>query len=466
MGERSPRSPEGGLEKVISTLQSRPRRIAELGDVIAVGRAVLDVCFAGNPSAFASKSPNSPSLRALMQDPRIAALGIGRRTIADYVRVYVQSLDFPEEARSLDLAQRQKLLSLSKAEQHEVAIKAAAARWSAREIEREVRRRRGPRREPGARKQAQEHAVKAAKALDQVRLVDVPDRGLKTLAVRVAQAVTDLVAEAERRGLELGVALAQSRGAVSFHPLATPTRRRQRHQDGPLVDAYRPRSFAEVVGQDRAADELRLLARVRSPLPVLLYGPSGTGKTTLARIYCRAWLCRGDRPDGGEACGTCDTCERTLGTAHHAFEGGIVEASAAATGDPRKAAEDVLEDLALPWDGVIVNEADRLLIQQQRLLSWIETLKMPVAFCTTDREKFDAQFRSRCAIIEVTPISEATMIQFLVEVADAEGVQVTPAELWEFLRGLGPQRSGQARDALVAFEPFLERRRGERRMRP
>ncbi|GMV42239.1 MAG: hypothetical protein AMXMBFR64_39550 [Myxococcales bacterium] len=451
---------------MISALEPRPRRITELDDVLAVGRAVLDVCFSGNPSAFVSKSPNSPSLRALMEDPRIAALGIGRRTIADYVRVYVQSLDFPEEAHSLDFSQRQKLLSLSKADQHEVAIQAAAAGWSAREVEREVRRRRGPGRGPGARQQAQKQALKAAKALDQVRLADVPDRALKALAVRVAQVVTDLVAEAERRGLELGVALAKSTGARSAPPLAALPRRRQRHQDGPLVDAYRPRSFDEVVGQDRAVEELRLLARVRSPLPVLLYGPSGTGKTTLARLYCRAWLCRGDRPDGSEACDTCDTCERTAGTAHHAFEGGIMEASAAATGDPRKAAEDVLEDLALPWDGVIVNEADRLLIQQQRLLAWIENLKMPVVFSTTDLDKFDTQFKGRCATIEVTPIPEAEMVQFLEEVADAEGVQVDVAELRAFLHELGPQRSGQVRDVLVAFETVLERRRSGSRMRP
>lgn len=50
------------------------------------------------------------------------------------------------------------------------------------------------------------------------------------------------------------------------------------------VELLRPRSLAEVVGQDRAIQAL--LAKVASPFPqhVILYGPPGVGKTTVARL--------------------------------------------------------------------------------------------------------------------------------------------------------------------------------------
>lgn len=49
-------------------------------------------------------------------------------------------------------------------------------------------------------------------------------------------------------------------------------------------EVMRPKSLAEIVGQDRAVSSL--LAKVASPYPqhVIMYGPPGTGKTTAARL--------------------------------------------------------------------------------------------------------------------------------------------------------------------------------------
>ena len=55
----------------------------------------------------------------------------------------------------------------------------------------------------------------------------------------------------------------------------------------PLAVRMRPRSLAEVVGQQHLLREgapLRRLVEGAAPASVLLYGPPGTGKTTLANL--------------------------------------------------------------------------------------------------------------------------------------------------------------------------------------
>ena len=58
-----------------------------------------------------------------------------------------------------------------------------------------------------------------------------------------------------------------------------------------LAEKYRPRTFAEVVGQDRVIATLRwyLDQPTDSGLAFLLTGPSGSGKTTLADCAAEHW---------------------------------------------------------------------------------------------------------------------------------------------------------------------------------
>ena len=73
-----------------------------------------------------------------------------------------------------------------------------------------------------------------------------------------------------------------------------------------LYNKYRPRKFSDVI-QYSVTEILKsqiLTDNTRSTY--LFSGPSGTGKTTLARIMAMALLC--DNLKEGEPCGECNSC--------------------------------------------------------------------------------------------------------------------------------------------------------------
>lgn len=71
-----------------------------------------------------------------------------------------------------------------------------------------------------------------------------------------------------------------------------------------LAVKYRPRRFKDIVGQKAAVNKLKgTLATKEVPATLLITGPSGTGKTTLARMYSQYINCK-----TLDACGKCPSC--------------------------------------------------------------------------------------------------------------------------------------------------------------
>ncbi len=72
------------------------------------------------------------------------------------------------------------------------------------------------------------------------------------------------------------------------------------------AERHRPRRFADLAGLGSARTFLQDQVRTRQGRSVLLYGPAGCGKTSVAEIYATALLCgRGDEPCLSLSCIVC-----------------------------------------------------------------------------------------------------------------------------------------------------------------
>ncbi len=218
-----------------------------------------------------------------------------------------------------------------------------------------------------------------------------------------------------------------------------------------LARKYRPRSFAEMVGQEHVVRALsNALETQRLHHAYLFTGTRGVGKTTVSRILAKSLNCQGTDGQGGitaTPCGVCQACTDIdagrfvdYTELDAASNRGVDEVQALLEQAVYKPVQGRFKVFMIDEVHMLTNTAFNAMLKT--LEEPPEYLKFVLA--TTDPQKVPVTVLSRCLQFNLRPMAPETVLEHLTKVLQAENV---PADT-QALRLLARAARGSMRDAL------------------
>jgi len=220
-----------------------------------------------------------------------------------------------------------------------------------------------------------------------------------------------------------------------------------------LARKWRPRKFAEMVGQEHVVRALtNALTSGRVHHAFLFTGTRGVGKTTVARIFAKSLNC--ETGVGADPCGTCSACREI-------DEGRFVDlievdaASRTKVEDTRELLENVQYAPARGrYKVYLVDEVHMLSVNSFNAL--LKTLEEPpphVKFllATTDPQKLPITVVSRCLQFHLKRLPPGLIAERMRRILEAEGVAFDAPSLPLLARAA----DGSLRDGLSLLDQVL-----------
>jgi DNA polymerase III subunit gamma/tau len=225
-----------------------------------------------------------------------------------------------------------------------------------------------------------------------------------------------------------------------------------------LARKYRPRNFAEMVGQSHVVQALsNALTSQRLHHAYLFTGTRGVGKTTVSRILAKSLNCLGADGQGGitaEPCGVCQSCT-DIDAGRFVDYTELDAASNRSVGEMQTLLEQsVYKPVQGRFKVFMIDEVHML--TGHAFNAMLKTLEEPPEYlkfvlATTDPQKVPVTVLSRCLQFNLRPMAPQTVQEHLHQVLQAEGVSAEP----NALRLIARAARGSMRDALSLTDQAL-----------
>ena len=220
-----------------------------------------------------------------------------------------------------------------------------------------------------------------------------------------------------------------------------------------LARKWRPRRFAELVGQEHVVRALtHALQSGRIHHAFLFSGTRGVGKTTIARIFAKSLNC--ERGVSAEPCGECAICrDIDVGRFMDLLE--IDAASNTGVDDVREVIENAQYRPARgAFKVYLIDEVHML--SRNAFNALLKTLEEPpehakFLLATTDPQKLPVTVLSRCLQFNLKRLSDEQIAGQLQRILQAEAIDFDADSVAELARG----GNGSMRDALSLLDQAI-----------
>lgn len=220
-----------------------------------------------------------------------------------------------------------------------------------------------------------------------------------------------------------------------------------------LARRWRPQTFEEVTGQTHVTTTLGNGLRTgKLSHAILLAGPRGVGKTSIARILARSLNC--DEGPTLKPCGRCSSCVEIANST--SLDVQEIDAASHTGVDNVRELRDSIRYVAAPGKHRIFIIDEVHMLSQAAFNALLKTLEEPpprslFIFATTDPQKIPVTVLSRMQRFDLKRLGSAELLARLRQITSSEGIELPES----VLRGIIREVEGSLRDALTLLDRLV-----------